>query len=184
MSRTGSIPQQGRRQTAALAAFMLLQTIAAVYFVADAFSDLIEDLGSPHSILEALVALALVLGVILSGWQLRQTLERMRDQERALDTARGELSSVIDAQFTEWGLTPAERDVGLLALKGVELADIARMRGAAQGTVRAQLTRIYAKAGVSGRPQFAAWFVEDLLSGGVGQVPEARGRTSATSDTP
>jgi hypothetical protein len=43
------------------------------------------------------------------------------------------------------------------------VAEIAELRGAAQGTVRAQLTRIYAKAGVSGRAQFAAFFVEDLL---------------------
>ncbi|MEE2868759.1 MAG: helix-turn-helix transcriptional regulator, partial [Pseudomonadota bacterium] len=43
----------------------------------------------------------------------------------------------------------------------------AQLRGAAQGTVRAQLTRIYAKAGVSGRHQFAAWFVEDLLQDGI-----------------
>jgi hypothetical protein len=45
------------------------------------------------------------------------------------------------------------------------------MRGAAQGTVRAQLTKIYAKAGVSGRAQFAAYFVEDLLGA---SLPPAR----------
>ena len=72
-------------------------------------------------------------------------------------------AEVIGKQFTAWGLTPAERDVALFALKGLDIADIAELRGAAQGTVRAQLTRIYAKAGVSGRAQFAAWFVEDLL---------------------
>jgi DNA-binding CsgD family transcriptional regulator len=54
-----------------------------------------------------------------------------------------------------------------LALKGLDVAEIAEMRGAAAGTVRAQLTRIYAKAGVSGRAQFAAWFVEDLLGEGL-----------------
>lgn len=183
MSRSRSVPRQGRRQTVALAGLMLLQTIAAVFFVADAFSDLIEDLGSPHSVLEALVALALILGVVLSGWQLRQTLERMREQERALDVARGEFSTIIEAQFSEWGLTPAERDVGQLALKGIELADIARLRGAAQGTVRAQLTRIYAKAGVSGRPQFAAWFVEDLLSGGLREPESAEAQTRTVAKT-
>lgn len=41
------------------------------------------------------------------------------------------------------------------------------MRDAAPGTVRAQMARIYAKSGVSGRAQFAAWFVEDLLSAGI-----------------
>ena len=32
------------------------------------------------------------------------------------------------------------------------------------GTVRAQLSSVYAKAGVSGRAQFAALFVEDILA--------------------
>jgi len=159
--------QPGRRQTAALAAFMLLQTVAAVFFVGDAFSDLFDEPASPHSVFEAFIAFVLISGIFLVGWQLRITLERMRDQERALETARGDLSRIIETQFSEWGLTPAECDVGLLALKGLDLAEIARLRGAAQGTVRAQLTRIYAKANVSGRHQFAAWFVEDLLDDGI-----------------
>lgn len=44
-----------------------------------------------------------------------------------------------------------------------DVTEIARLRDVADGTVRAQLTCIYAKAGVSGRAQFAACFVEDLL---------------------
>lgn len=56
----------------------------------------------------------------------------------------------------------------MLALKGFDIAEIAQLRGAAQGTVRAQMTSIYAKSGTSGRAQFAAFFVEDLLAGGVG----------------
>ena len=63
----------------------------------------------------------------------------------------------------------------MLALKGLDVAEISDLRGAAAGTVRAQLARIYAKAGVSGRAQFAAFFVEDLL----GQaLPEMRRRSS------
>jgi DNA-binding CsgD family transcriptional regulator len=120
-----------------------------------------------HLVFEMLVALALALGVAFGVMVLRQTLEDMRAQDVALATARGALADVIAAQFTDWGLTPAERDVGFLALKGLDVAEIAEMRGAAAGTVRAQLTRIYAKAGVSGRAQFAAWFVEDLLGEGL-----------------
>lgn len=152
-----------RRATAALAAFMLVQTVAAVFFVGDALTDLVMDPGTPHAILESLVAVVLVVGIFVGGWQLRQMLDRLRTQERALETARGDLGRVIERQFSDWSLTPAERDVGLLALKGLDVAEIAALRGAAQGTVRAQLTRIYTKAGVSGRAQFAAWFVEDLL---------------------
>lgn len=151
------------RQTVALTAFLAVQTIAAVFFVGDVIGDLREDPASIHFIFEALVTVALILGILFGAFALRRTLDLLRAQEAALDVARGALSDVIEAQFTDWGLTPAERDVGLLALKGLDVAEIAEMRGAAQGTVRAQLTRIYAKAGVSGRAQFAAWFVEDLL---------------------
>lgn len=155
----------------ALSLFLLVQISAAVFFVGDALSDLLADPLAPHSVFEALVAFALILGVLFGGWQLRQTLERMRAQERALDAARGALSEVIEAQFDAWGLTPAERDVALLALKGMDVAEIAQMRGAAQGTVRAQLTRIYSKSGTTNRATFAAWFVEDLLGEGVKPKP-------------
>ncbi|QFS97071.1 hypothetical protein FIV06_06550 [Labrenzia sp. THAF191b] len=167
MTFSGINLRQGRRETTALAAFMLLQSVAAIFFVGDAFTDLVTDVSSPHSIFEFFVAFVLIVGIFLAGWQLRLTLERLRNQERGLGAARGDLARIIDGQFAEWGLTPAERDVGLLALKGLDLSEIAQLRGAAQGTVRAQLTRIYAKAGVSGRHQFAAWFVEDLLQDGL-----------------
>lgn len=156
------------RQTAALATILLVQAIAAVFFVGDAMTDVLSAPLAPHTLLEILVALALVLGVAFAAWELRRTLTRMEAQERALDMARGAIAQVIDRQFADWGLTPAECDVGMLALKGLDVAEIAAIRGAAQGTVRAQLTRIYAKADVTGRAQFAAWFVEDLLQAPVG----------------
>lgn len=161
------------RQTAALLVFLVVQTLAAVFFVGDVIGDLIENPTSGHFIFEALVTVALVAGVIFGAFALRRTIELMRAQEAALSVAQGELAQVIGEQFTDWGLTMAERDVGLLALKGLDVAEIAELRGAAQGTVRAQLTRIYAKAGVSGRAQFAAFFVEDLLGQGVQARPAA-----------
>jgi DNA-binding CsgD family transcriptional regulator len=152
-----------RRRPIALVVFLTVQTFAAAFFVGDAILDLREGDIGPHLYFEMLVAVALALGVVFGAIALRQTLEQMRVQDVALASARGALGDVILAQFTEWGLTPAESDVGFLALKGLDVAEIAEVRGAAPGTVRAQLTRIYAKAGVSGRAQFAAWFVEDLL---------------------
>lgn len=162
MSRIGPL-FSGRRRPIALAVFLIVQALAAVFFVGDAIADVIEGNVGPHLYFEMLVAVALALGVGLGAFALRQTLEDMRLQDVALASARGALGDVISAQFTAWGLTPAERDVGFLALKGLDVAEIAELRGRAAGTVRAQLTRIYSKAGVSGRAQFAAWFVEDLL---------------------
>lgn len=151
--------------------FLAVQTLAAVFFVGDVIADMRDDAGSGHVLFEALVTVALILGIVFGAFALRRTIALLGAQEAALDVARGALGQVIDSQFAGWGLTPAERDVGLLALKGLDVAAIAAMRGAAQGTVRAQLTRIYAKAGVSGRAQFAAWFVEDLLAEGLARPP-------------
>ena len=157
----------GRRQTAALSVFLLVQTLGTVFFVGDVIGDLRKDPASMHFAFEAIVTAALVLGILFGSFALRRTIELLRAQDQALAVARGALSDVIERQFQSWAFTPAERDVGLLALKGLDVAEIAELRGAAQGTVRAQLTRIYSKAGVSGRAQFAAFFVEDLLGQGV-----------------
>ena len=51
----------------------------------------------------------------------------------------------------------------LFALKGCDVAEIAQLRGAAQGTVRAQLSQVYAKAGVTSQAGLVSLFLEDLL---------------------
>lgn len=164
MSRSSASPD--RRRTAALVAVLMVQAGAMVFFLGDVIFDVIEDGPAAHVLFEMLVCVALMAGVILGAVEVRRTLDLVRAQGTALRVAAGDLARVIEAQFREWALTPAEADVAMLALKGLDVAEIAAMRGAAQGTVRAQLTRIYAKAGVSGRAQFAAFFVEDLLSEG------------------
>lgn len=164
MKLPGFAKDTGWRQPAALAVVVLLQAVAALFFFGDAAADIDADGLGPETAVEALVSLALLLGVAMNSWQLRRTIETVQSQAQALDVARGALAEVIEAQFLRWALTPAERDVALFALKGLDMAEISRLRGAAQGTVRAQMTRVYSKAGVSGRAQFAALFVEDLLN--------------------
>ena len=83
--------------------------------------------------------------------------------ETGLQIARGEMGSVIERFFAEWHLTTAERDVAMLLIKGYDNEAIARLRGRAAGTVRAQCARIYAKAGVDGRSQLLSIFMEELL---------------------
>ncbi|PTX48816.1 helix-turn-helix transcriptional regulator [Allosediminivita pacifica] len=102
-------------------------------------------------VIETLVAAAQVCGVVLSILEIRADHDLMAGQERTIRTARGELARSIRQQFAQWHLTPAEQDVGFLALKGLDVAEIADLRGSTPGTVRAQFARIYAKAGVSGR---------------------------------
>lgn len=73
------------------------------------------------------------------------------------------LGSAIDAQFDRWSLTPAEREVAMLLLKGLSHREIGSLRGASEATVRQQARSVYSKAELSGRAALSAFFLEDLL---------------------
>ena len=70
---------------------------------------------------------------------------------------------LLAASFEDWGLTPAEKDVALFAIKGLSTPEIATLRCTSEGTVKAQTNAIYRKAGVSGRAQLLSLFIEDLM---------------------
>lgn len=70
---------------------------------------------------------------------------------------------VISQQLANWSLTPSERDVAMLLLKGLSFEEIAGVRETKEKTVRQQATAIYRKSGLNGRHEFAAWFFEDFL---------------------
>ncbi len=73
------------------------------------------------------------------------------------------LGKVIEEQCAEWQLSPAEQEVTFLLLKGLSLKEIASLRETAERTVRQQASTVYAKAGVAGRAELSAFFLEDLL---------------------
>ncbi len=64
---SADVRSAGRRQTAALSAFLLVQTLGAVFFIGDVIADLREDPASTHFIFEAVVTAALVLGILFGG---------------------------------------------------------------------------------------------------------------------
>lgn len=70
----------------------------------------------------------------------------------------------MDKQLQDWGMTEAERDVGLLILKGLSHKEIATLRNTTDATVRQQAQSIYRKAGLPGKTAFSAYFLEDLLA--------------------
>jgi len=154
------------RRAIALAAVILLQALTALFFLGDVIADLLHDgaLEDIHMWLEAMAAVALIGGVVFLMIELRRVMNRMSLLDRSMRAARGEMAEVIDSFFTDWGLTPSERDVALMVLKGIDNETIAQLRGTAPGTVRAQCTAIYAKAGVDGRAQLFSVFMEELLA--------------------
>jgi DNA-binding CsgD family transcriptional regulator len=157
---------------AAFAAILVLQVACAVVFVSDILLSLFRVPVDPvpwryRELMEIGAALGLVLGVGLGAATLRASLQRTRDAERALRAASGAFMEMVEERFDDWGLTPAERDVALFALKGFSIAEIAGFRATSEGTVKAQANAIYRKAGVTGRPQLLSLFVEDLIGPGL-----------------
>ncbi|MDP3300015.1 MAG: LuxR C-terminal-related transcriptional regulator [Phenylobacterium sp.] len=146
-----------------MAGVVALQALAVTFFMLDAAADVAADGLSLHVAVETVAALGLLAGVVLGLLQLRGLLAAGRRKTAALAIAAGALSEVFEARAREWGLTPAEADVAIFALKGCEVAEIAELRNAAPGTVRAQLTRVYQKAGVNSRGALASLFLDELI---------------------
>ena len=155
-----------RRLRSAIA-IVVLQALAALFFVIDSITDV--EL-SPGGILAdfSWLEVGIAMGSCSpeSAWVpcLRASSSSKRaSANRSSRVAQGALAEVISQRFAEWKLSGAETDVAMFSLKGCTIGEIARMRGSAEGTVRAQLSQVYAKAGVTSQPTLVALFIEELL---------------------
>lgn len=149
-----------------VAVIVAAQATAAVYFVIDSLSDLTAQPGTGFptgGLMECLVAFALAAGVIFGFRHVMRLNAEARSQRDALGIAQGALAEHVMLKFREWKLSPGEADVALLALKGFQIAEIAKLRGAAAGTIRSQLSQIYNKASVNSQSMLLALFFDDLL---------------------
>lgn len=144
----------------------------------DMLSDYQEGLDWAHIGVELLVLLCAVVGLTLLGryfyqstktrleilqidlTQAKQEADRWRAESRNLLQGLG---VEIQKQFSRWGLTQAESEIGLLILKGFSHQEIANIRGASERTVREQARVLYRKAGLAGKAELSAFFLEDLL---------------------
>lgn len=157
------------------AAIIVIQALACLFFVIDALAD---ETGTATSgsgnALEVSVALALVAGTVLGAVYLFRLVREIRVRAQVVAIAKGALSQIIADRFVEWRLSAAEADVALFAIKGCAVGEIAEMRSAASGTVRAQLSQVYAKAGVSSQAMLMSLFLEELMGDDVSPSP---GRT-------
>lgn len=145
---------------------LVVQVICAAFFVANILSSVIgfAPLNWQLSeIIELGAALGLLIGVGLGWFILRNTLARNSAVEGQLRAASGAFMELLEDRFTDWGLTPAEHDVALFAIKGMSTQEIATLRGVSEGTIKAQTNAIYRKAGVTGRTQLLSLFIDDLM---------------------
>lgn len=154
--------------TAVLVMVVGVQAVCTLFFVWDIFAGMAGLRRAPmawetRELIEIGAALGLILGVLLGALLLGRTLMRNRAVESRLRQVSGAFAELLEERFTGWGLTRSERDVAWFTIKGLSIAEIARLRGTSEGTVKAHSNAIYRKAGVSGRTQLLSIFIEDLM---------------------
>jgi DNA-binding CsgD family transcriptional regulator len=162
-----------RTLAAALAFFALIAALIGF----DAAGDYRAGTRALHLFTEIVVMALAIVGVIVLLRQLihaerraqRLTTdleaarrEAARFREEAREALRG-LGDAIDRQFGRWNLTPAEREVALLLLKGLTHREIAEARRTTETTIRQQALAVYRKSGLRSRAELSAFFLEDLL---------------------
>lgn len=148
-----------------------------VMVAADLVTDSYEGVRWWHVAIEGSVALAALVGIFLLvrgslalkrslaeekrlSSQLQIEAEKWRSQSKKYVDG---LSQTIDAQLSSWKLSASEKEVAFLLLKGLSLKEIAEIRNTTEKTARTQSIAIYSKAGLTGRSELAAFFLEDLL---------------------
>ncbi|HEU4728954.1 MAG TPA: LuxR C-terminal-related transcriptional regulator [Kofleriaceae bacterium] len=180
MSARHELTSEGKLLAGVLVAFVAVALLSAV----DVASDLREGTTVGHVVAEGSVILVGMLGAVVMARRLMCVVrseraareeahalaERLQATEAEAARWHGEardllngLGVAIDRQFERWALSPAEKEVGLLLLKGLSHKEIAEVRSITEATARQQARAVYKKAGLSGRNDLAAFFLEDLL---------------------
>jgi len=173
-----------RRRIAAIAlVFAILASLAAF----DLVGDLRQGTTVRHVLVEGAIVAGGVLGLALLALRLAELRRREHDARATASALAGELrrsqaeaerwreesrellsglGTLIDRQLERWRLTAAEKEVARLLLKGLGHKEVARLRGVSVATARQQAAAVYRKAGLSGRSDLAAFFLEDLAAPG------------------
>ena len=174
---TQSTPtHDGWRPQAGFAAILLgITALLTLDLVTD---QALRSVSTAHLVVEGVAAVSAMSAAIWVLSTLRRHYQEIQFLQGDLVQTRAEaerwrketsehlqgLSHAIDQQFDRWNLSPAEREVALLLVKGFSTRDIADLRQTRETTVRQQAQGIYRKAGLEGRAELAAFFLEDMLA--------------------
>ena len=156
------------RSPMGIGALVAGQLVCAAVFLFDILSSVFGLRATPISwqlreVIELFAAFGLLVGLALGAFALRLVIAERNEAMERLRRASSAFGALLDERFSEWALTPAERDVALFAIKGLSVQEIARLRETSEGTIKAQTAAIYRKAQVTGRPQLLSLFIEDLM---------------------
>ncbi len=175
----------GGSEPSPLRLLMALFGLVAILAIADLVADSGGGSSLGHVLTESAIVIAGGVGITIALRHIRrlraserQALAEVRSLDERLDATRRQaerwqretkelrqgLGLAIERQLVTWSLTKAEQEIALLLLKGLSHKQVAAVRQVGEATVRQQSRAIYQKAGVDGRHDLAAFFLEGLLA--------------------
>jgi DNA-binding CsgD family transcriptional regulator len=162
---------------------LIVQALCALVFLLDILMSIFRIYPAPLSwsvreLMEMGAGVGLLLGLGLGAVLVLRSFKELHRAEARLEKASAAFVDLLNARFDEWGLTEAERDVAMFAIKGLSVQEMAKLRETSEGTVKSQTAAIYRKANVTGRPQLLSLFIEDMM----GAEGGARGSASGLSN--
>ena len=114
-------------------------------------------------VIEVAASIGMLLGVFTTFVLVSQGQQRIKTVERKVEAASGEFNEYLRDQFEEWGLSPTEKNITILIMKGFSNQEIASLRGTSESTVKSQITTIFKKSGTASRTQLVTWVLEDVI---------------------
>lgn len=149
-----------------------LMAMAALFFFQDVIVDMREHFTSEvtysvseliHLLFEMAAVVALSVGFFDSIRHTQALRDQNAKQSKNLFHLTRDFDALVKEKFAVWGLTPAERDVALLLLRGLQTDQIAKLRKVSTGTIKAQSHHLMQKAGVTSRVELMSLFLDEFL---------------------
>lgn len=156
----------------------ILLLFIGILSAVDIVEDLMDGKYFGHIVLDLLIALSTLAAVAYLAVQVMKERRRsqiLSSEKKILEQLSHKLEQrskvfidgfgmMIDREFEDWNLSPAEREVALFLLKGLSSHEIAEYRNSSEKTVRHQMTAIYKKSSLKNRSELQAYFLEDILA--------------------
>ena len=152
--------------------FFVAKIIAFLFFMFDVAFDLQDHIQNMtpydkgeivHLGFEVFAVFALGAGIFVTTQYMTLLRENKQSAEMSLHYLRRDFEGLAKRKFDAWALTPAEKDISILLLKGLGTNEISEIRSTRIGTVKLQVHKVLQKAGASNRAEFMSLFMDEFL---------------------
>ena len=152
--------------------FFVAKIIAFLFFMFDVAFDLQDHIQNMtpydkgeivHLGFEVFAVFALGAGIFVTTQYMTLLRENKQSAEMSLHYLRHDFEGLAKRKFDAWALTPAEKDISILLLKGLGTNEISEIRSTKIGTVKLQVHKVLQKAGASNRAEFMSLFMDEFL---------------------